>query len=277
MEIPYLKNFAAFINEREAIRVRKESGQPWPWTTDLILRHNHFCNVRREDDKVTRWLAVNWRTAHADDLDLWFALTIFRRGFNNPSVGEELGYPVPWNPHNYLAIYKRRQSAKLPFLRPAYMTPGPAGKSGGNICELQVQYIFNSLWANRAHVRPRPDDTLASFYTRLDEQYCCGGFYAAQVVADLKYAQLKDAQDWPTFVVSGPGSRRGLNRILGRHKDAKWKEQEWVEAFRELEAAISPLLPTRLHSQDLQNAICEWDKRERARLGEGRVREYQPK
>ena len=276
MEIPYLKDFEAFGNEREAIRVRKESGQPWPWTTDPILRDHYFCNVRREDDKVTRWLAANWRAPHADDSDLWFALTVFRRGFNNPNVGEELGYASPWNPNKYLAIYNRRQSTKLPFLRPAYMTPGPAGKSGGNVTELQVQYIFNSLWANRAYVRPRPDDTLASFYARLDEQYCCGGFYAAQVVADLKYAQLKDAQDWWTFVVSGPGSRRGLNRILGRNKDARWKEREWVEAFRELEAAVTPLLPMRLHSQDLQNAICEWDKRERVRSGEGRVREYRP-
>jgi hypothetical protein len=42
-----------------------------------------------------------------------------------------------------------------------------------------------------------------------------GSFQSGQVLANLKYGQLKSAADWWTFAASGPGSRRGLNRVLG--------------------------------------------------------------
>ena len=66
-----------FIGERESIRIRRANGEP-PWTDDQIFRENRFCNVRREDDRVTRWIAENRRTPHADDPDLWFAMAIAR-------------------------------------------------------------------------------------------------------------------------------------------------------------------------------------------------------
>lgn len=47
-----------FIAERERIRIKKEAGQPWPWTNDPILRDYKFCCVRREDDRVTKGIAA---------------------------------------------------------------------------------------------------------------------------------------------------------------------------------------------------------------------------
>jgi hypothetical protein len=46
--------FVYFVGERETIRLRRESGQPRPWTDDPILAAWSFCNVRREDDRVSR-------------------------------------------------------------------------------------------------------------------------------------------------------------------------------------------------------------------------------
>jgi 5-hmdU DNA kinase, helical domain len=47
-----------FIAERERIRCRRAAGEPPPWTADPILREWSFTNVRREDDRVTRWVAT---------------------------------------------------------------------------------------------------------------------------------------------------------------------------------------------------------------------------
>jgi hypothetical protein len=92
---------------------------------------------------------------------------------------------------------------------------------------------------------------------------------AGQVIANLKYVEpLRSADDWWT----GPGSRRGLNRALGRPVNAPWSEREWRTAFDRLYAHIKPALKRagiRLHAQDLQSCLCEFDKYERARLGEG--------
>jgi len=100
-----------------------------------------------------------------------------------------------------------------------------------------------------------------------------------QVIAYLKYVPpLCEASDWMDFVVSGPGSRRGLNRVLGNPVQVKWIEPEWRSAFNRLRSAITPDLAAiglgDLHAQDFQNCLCEFDKYERVRLGEGKPRRY---
>jgi hypothetical protein len=63
----HTEEFMKFIVEREAVRAAREYGKPWPWTADPILQQYKFCNVQREDDRVTRWVATNWRKDYATD------------------------------------------------------------------------------------------------------------------------------------------------------------------------------------------------------------------
>jgi len=48
-----------FAVKREALRKAKEAGGPPPWTIDEILQKYRFCNVRRADDRVSKWLIEN--------------------------------------------------------------------------------------------------------------------------------------------------------------------------------------------------------------------------
>ena len=156
---------------------------------------------------------------------------------------------------------------------------GGAYKVGtGGIKIDKIEYVagvLDGLWAGaRQLLRPRTGEPLAEFHRRLEARRGMGGFLAGQVVADVKYVKpLLDAPDWMTFAASGPGSRRGLNRVLGRPVDAHWREDDWRPALRNLHRQITPDLERigieRLHAQDLQNCLCEFDKMERARLGEG--------
>ncbi len=111
-----------------------------------------------------------------------------------------------------------------------------------------------------------------------------GSFMAAQVVADAKYdtrSPLNKAEDFGTWAASGPGSRRGLNRVLGRDYDTPWKEGDWRTEFAKVLGPFNQQLRqhglTSLTGQDAQSAYCEYDKYERVRLGEGRPRSlYHP-
>jgi hypothetical protein len=106
-------------------------------------------------------------------------------------------------------------------------------------------------------------------------------FMAAQVVADLKYARgPKKWADFHTFAASGPGSKRGLNRVLGRDKDAPMPEAEFRRVLAMLRLAVSARLASwePITAQDIQNCLCEYDKYERARTGEGRPKQlYKPR
>jgi hypothetical protein len=271
----------SFIIEREAIRLRVAANEPatdrGQWTRDPILQQYRFCNVRREHDRVTRWISDNWRTPNATDPDLWFAMLV-ARFVNWPETLAEIGYPVPWSSAKFMRVMGRRKENKLKCYGGAYMIRADSGTPGRSTAEYQVIEMFDPMWARCEELRPRTGDTLNSYHMMLGQLFGLGSFMAAQIVADLKYVSpLREASDWWTFAASGPGSRRGLNRVLDRPKDAPWTEENWrtelgrlqiIVADRWDEATMGPPI----HAQDLQNCLCEIDKYERVRLGEGRLR-----
>lgn len=270
---------ASFIKEREAVRIKHDAHAPKPWTKDSILQQYRFCNVHREDDTVTKWIATYWRNPHKGEPDNWFAMAV-ARWINWPETLADIGYPVPWRPDRIVERIKRRQTRGDKVWTGAYMigTQGNAKDKPAFI----IQDVLDPLWQARKGLRPREGDTLESFAKRVVSVKNQGRFMVGQIVADMKYdkhSPLWNAKDWHTWAISGPGSRRGLNRVYGRDKDTAWPEQEWHDHLLILAAAIEPMLKPyaiELHAQDLQNCLCEFDKYERTRLGEGRPRSSYP-
>jgi alpha-glutamyl/putrescinyl thymine pyrophosphorylase clade 1 len=268
-----------FICEREAIFQRREAGQPWPWTDDPILRDWSFCNVRREHDRVTRWITQHWRAPHTDEADLWFAMAVARL-VNWPATLAELGFPVPWDREHFLTTLQACAARGDKVWGNAYNI----SNGGKSIPKAEhVASALDALWSRRTKLRPRPEESLLSFYARLRDMDGFASFMSAQVVADVKYVEpLLQARDWWTFAAPGPGSKRGLNRVLGRPVNAPWHDDDsWRAALRKLHEAITPELERvgikRLHAQDLQNCLCEMDKYLRVQLGEGKPkRRYKP-
>jgi hypothetical protein len=66
-----IEQFYQFVEEREAIRRRREAGEPQPWTEDVRLRDYRFANVRRCLDPS--WL---WWEEHVSDLPRAFEATV---------------------------------------------------------------------------------------------------------------------------------------------------------------------------------------------------------
>ncbi len=50
MNTELLNQFFRFVKEREAIRIKRATGAPWPWSRDELLNNYHFTNVRRSDE-----------------------------------------------------------------------------------------------------------------------------------------------------------------------------------------------------------------------------------
>ena len=278
-----LAQFISFIAEREAIRKRRAVGtraalglrnRQEVWTDDPILAEWKFCNVRREDDRVTRWITENWRTPNAEDPDLWFAMVV-ARFINWPNTLEYIGYPVPWRRDDFLEAMSALKFSGKKMYTGAYMVR--ADKEHKDKFKYQEKVVFTPLWEGRERLRPKVGDTLNSYHMLLGQFHGLGSFMAAQVVADLKYVSpLREASDWNTFAASGPGSRRGLNRVLGRDKDSPWTEENWRAELVRLAEAVAPHTASLewepLHNQDLQNCLCEFDKYMRVLTGEGRPR-----
>lgn len=81
--------FFNFIQERYRIFLKKQAGEPFPWTDDDILGYYKFTNVFREDDRTTVWFRENVRDYYADHEAIILATTLFR-WFNRISTGEAI-------------------------------------------------------------------------------------------------------------------------------------------------------------------------------------------
>lgn len=274
-----VKELFTWMHERHQIYVKRQRGESKPWTKDPILQRYRFCNVYRELDTVTRWIRENWRERHTHDADVWFAMVVARL-VNWPDSLQAVGYPVPWSPQQFVEAMDSRKLAKLKVFTGAYMIHADAHHKGSKAAYL-AEMVLTPMWNDRVLLRPRFGDTLAAFHRRLTQYRDMGDFMAGQVVADTKYTDnLLHSADWHRWATPGPGSMRGLSRVIFSSPSHKWSQGEWYENLQQLHAAITPLqqhftMPP-LHAQDLQNCLCEFDKYERVRLGEGKPRSLYP-
>jgi hypothetical protein len=284
MKYPGIDKFIWYINERWLIHEKRCKNVPRPWTQNATLRDYRFCEVRREDDRVTRWLHQHWLQPHVDDPDLWHAMCI-ARVFNLPSTLMGVGWPEPWSRHGKRVMRTARmlKASGVPIYTSAYNTRcGPDKKGVHEPLLDRHERIFNAVWRNRKFIAPRADDALRAFYDRLMTQFGFGTFMAGQVVADMKWGvTLRNASDWLTFAVSGYGSSRGLCRVCGLEPAIKWRggEAAWHAIMLDVRKIVLPSLPKPLRTLDAQNiehALCEYDKICRVDDGRKLTRPFRP-
>lgn len=256
-----IKLMAHWITEREAIRVKKEAGAAPPWTSDPILANYRFCNVCREDDKVTKWIAANWRIPFQESKNLTAAMVLARL-LNNPECLAEVGFPALWNNMDIRERIKARRDRGLKILNPAYVvtTCGVSMDKVDYIVDLATKVFSSGL-------SPTMGDTLQYFHSKLMEFKGLGTFLAAQVVADLKYVEpLRSALDWQTWAAVGPGSLRGLRAVTGI---PDLPEGHFLRVAQKVYAQVFEITQTPLHMQDFQNVCCEFSKYWKAHTGQG--------
>jgi hypothetical protein len=280
-----------FITEREAIRVRKASGQPAPWTTDPILQQYRFCNVHRRDDRVSQWLLKHYYPHTAKGVDAWFPALVARFINWPPTLklllesGVGLAAGEVWNPHAFEAVIARLKSAGEKVYTGAYMIY-PGSRDGDTAVANKEQFlarqVFAGARANTSKIRHAIWQlSIEKTVHELTQSYGISTFMAGQVAADLTYLYdaLDLALDKRTYAPMGPGSIRGLNRIHGFKLTHTWQPHEFVEALMDIHRDIERelgIMDLTLH--DVQNiAACEYDKYLRVLNGEGKPRaNYRP-
>ena len=81
--------FFQYAAERYRIYLRRQAGEPSPWTEDPILHKYRFTNIFRESDRVTIWFDENVRSDTWSIPDYVFLAVAFR-WFNRPETWQTL-------------------------------------------------------------------------------------------------------------------------------------------------------------------------------------------
>jgi hypothetical protein len=263
----YLEDLLHWVTERENIRKDKEVGRPPPWTADYIMAGNRWCNVRREDDKVTRWIFEHFMPKDLSDPTIPFAMCVARL-VNWPDTLKELGYPTDgWNAEyqvKWLETFARIRAEKGKAWTGAYMVTG-GFSAGGEPKEVIISRVLDGAWEQCRRFSMSGASTLADAAKRFSTPGM-GTFLIAQVIADLKNTQwLDQADDWWTWCAPGPGSQMGLNFLHERARGGQWTGADFIVKVNEVRQIISKETGIHLCAQNTQNCLCEFSKYVRAR------------
>jgi len=270
-----------FVWEREVIRIVKERGGEQPYTKDPVLAKYKFTNIRRKDDRVSRWIIENIIKPNSQRQDLWFILLITRIINWPPTlqflINKDILFKAAeeFNPVEFSTVVEEFKSNGNKVYSGAYMVY-PTKMDPGGVKSLAIaKHIIKpatSLSYEIDHILFRFTPNIEKFVKELATSFGISSFMAGQVAADLTYCDhLSNAEDLLTYAPIGPGSSRGLNYLHNRTPFAAWSQQDFnAELIKIRNQIIKEVGIEDLTLHDVQNVMCEYSKYCRTVLGEGK-------
>lgn len=157
-----------------------------------------------------------------------------------------------------------------------------------------VEIVLGRLWEDREdwqeflepnYLFPTLEDVWNKFQQK--RYIGWGPFMAYEVVTDLRHTRYcENAFDIMAWANAGPGAIRGLNRLYERELNKKPKptqtNNEMVMLMQDLNAINDGRINNifgpveldnpRFEMRDIEHTLCEFDKYERVKLGQGKMR-----
>jgi alpha-glutamyl/putrescinyl thymine pyrophosphorylase clade 1 len=284
-----VNGFFKFINRRHLISIRKDRGDPRPWTKDPILHEGKFTNIYRMRDRVSRYVTREilnrfkpWKRKRA--AQLVFEIIAFRL-FNWPPTFELLEHLIrgEWDEEEARRILHKRQSRGDKIFTGAWVVTNNGQERP------KIDIVCEAVTVAR-QVAPllvagiREERTMRAA-THLIEKHvpCCGPFIAYEMACDLRWSPLLDrANDIHEWANAGPGAKKGTHWLL--HGDDEWTgtpPDYGHEMWKLLQESTKPgrlrdyMEP--LEMRDIEHSLCEWQKYLRVKYKGGRLKsKYTP-
>lgn len=301
-----LEEWSYWIIERERMRQRRDACTILPgqttgkFSSDPVMANTRWCNVRRMDDKVSRWLMQYWFPEEGEAARLLHmhpgqlaACLMAARMINKPETLEHITGGNRFSEFDHdlwkKRMYEVKASGETVFTN-AYIINGASGgpkidqvlnairqassRSGGSA---RLKYLTHSMRET------------AAWYTQFPG---VGLFIAGQIVADTRWVLPQYSWDDRMFwAPPGPGSSRGMKYLLGyasaaemvgRGKDLTESQflaylPTLVEVARTRPGVRQVFKDRKLEAHDIQNTLCELSKYIRVKNGGHAKNKYPPK
>lgn len=212
MNTELLNQFFRFVKEREAIRVKRATGAPWPWSRDELLNNYHFTNVRRSDDKGTKWIVAQGRKLSGPSLsrrarhELLLAVYAYR-SLNRLETFQLFGLPTLKTHAQWLEQLSAARDEGMAVGSNRHITFFGRTRKG-------VALVAGELGATLASQLFSVQSHVEAMRILINARVYLGPFTANQIVSDLAllgFGQLR--YDMPCVVSAG--SRVALGLIAG--------------------------------------------------------------
>lgn len=292
-----VERFFEYAKKRYKLMLDKEADFERPWTDDPILQQYRFCNVFREDDKVTKW--IRQHVTHERYGNRLVGAMVIARWFNRIETLEELlpAMDPSWmnddlfsswadDLEEWKIMMQRRLGSLSPLVTGAYMikTPAKMNKLEGILWCLE-RFLPDAVDLYQRIVE-EPEATLQHTTEHLVTYPYLGPFMAYEVVTDLRHTILQNAPDIMTWANPGPGCAKGLANLLGLPVDYfnRHKERDVHEMIAHMQTILRAskkpkYWPQRWPSwemRDVEHTLCEYFKYVKAQGGERLKQRYKP-
>ncbi len=260
-----------FAAKRQDIFFRRLSGNPPPWTDDLVLLEYKFTNAYRASDRVSQHLIR--RVIYEGDQspnEVFFRILLFKF-FNRIETWEllvkELGTVsfADYSFERYDTILSRAMSKGTRIYSAAYIMPSGGASSTVKRKHQMHLRLLETMMRNELPARLADTSSMKQAFKLLRSYPTLGDFLAYQYVTDLNYSTLIDFTE-EEFVVPGPGARDGIRKCFSQL--GHWNETDIIKAmmerqeteFERLGLTFQTLWGRRLQLIDCQSLFCEVDK-----------------
>lgn len=284
-----VEDFAYWINERHLIHLKREAGDPYPWTEDEILLKYKFTNVFRQLDRGTIALNNLLKLIPEDDLRMraftcwWYRL--FNLDIHANYFVERGEIPTPVEIEEYIQG-KSKRGEKI--FTSAHLTTSRAFSVKWMDYMEGVRLAYDQA-DNLVYVCKETASVLE--VTRWLVQWpFIGGFVGYEIACDLLFIPglLLNATDRLTWANMGPGARRGLRRLglpAKNQMDGLISMRNLYNSFEFRQAlgdhvrchiptsdGAKPAWPP-FEIREIEHSLCEFDKYQRAKTGVGTPRQ----
>jgi len=281
IESSTIDNFLYWINERHQIYIRRfKFCQPKPWSDDPIFQQWKFTNVFRQLDKGT--IALHDALRHETNIPKIIFNVWWYRLFNRQEHIENLGL-VGISELCKLEFYMRAKAgygAKV--FTSAHMTTGVSGEPK---IETYLRAAKQASENCYKVAKVCTEGSMEKVFEELLKYYMIGRFVAYEIVCDLRFTRALDPSDRLTWANIGPGAKRGLQRLglshtrgemsslIKLYNVVKDRSMGYIRQHFLSNKHMLRIIYPPFELREIEHSLCEFDKYERIRLGQGRPKQ----
>ena len=260
-----------FAYKRQEVFFNRLYNRPQPWTDDEILKKYKFTNAYRVTDRVSQYLVRNviYKDTSLSAEDTIFRILLFKI-FNKIATWEAIESHVgcisykDFDTERYAKLLYKLFKDKKKIYSAAYIMPSGVSEFGNPKKHRNNLDLLDFIMKDKIGMKISRISSLRDLFEVLLGYPTIGQFLAFQFAIDINYSELIDFSEM-SFVVPGPGAKRGIEKCFGDLKHnyeyyIKYVAEHQVNEFERYNLEFKTLFGRPLQLIDCQNLFCETDK-----------------
>lgn len=260
-----------FAYKRQEVFFNRLYGKEPPWTDDEIIKKYKFTNAYRVTDRVSQYLVKN--VIYADKSlsaeDTVFRILLFKF-FNKIETWEEIERKVGcisyknFDKESYSKILDEMLKNNKTIYSAAYIMPSGVTAFGNRVKHRNNLELLDFIMQDKIGEKISHVSSLKELFELMLSYPTIGQFLAFQYAIDINYSELTDFDEM-SFVVPGPGAKRGIEKCFGDLNHSyeyyiNYVAEQQDNEFKKYNLEFKTLFGRPLQLIDCQNLFCETDK-----------------